>query len=174
MQVSVQSRTNPTTQPVVANLNDKKLLPEQITKRKTLKTLIVEDNSTDRELLELQLKNRVAKSKGFNFAITSVSNSTEAIDAATKASQNGGLDLVLMDIRIPGGMNGVEVAREIHAMLPNTPVLFVSASDIGQIRLDLEKTVDSLSLELLKNTLRKPVDKPELLLSAIERLCPSE
>jgi CheY-like chemotaxis protein len=38
----------------------------------------------------------------------------------------GGFDLVLSDVVMPGGMNGLELARALHERLPGLPILLTT------------------------------------------------
>ena len=64
-------------------------------------------------------------------------------EALALLSNNGeAIDLLFSDIVLPGGMNGVEVAREARRLRPNLPVLFTSGyteeSVLREGRLDPE------------------------------------
>jgi signal transduction histidine kinase/CheY-like chemotaxis protein len=52
---------------------------------------------------------------------------TASAAAALGALANGrAIDVLFSDIMMPGGMNGVELAREAHARLPDLPILLTS------------------------------------------------
>jgi PAS domain S-box-containing protein len=51
-----------------------------------------------------------------------------ALDALQELRRGLPIDLLLTDIQMPGGMNGVELADEILAKKPGLPVLFMSGS----------------------------------------------
>jgi PAS domain S-box-containing protein len=51
-----------------------------------------------------------------------------ALDALQELRRGLPIDLLLTDIQMPGGMNGVELADEIQAKKPGLPVLFMSGS----------------------------------------------
>ena len=60
--------------------------------------------------------------------VTEASNGTEGV---RKFNENRP-DVVITDIRMPGGLNGIEVAREIHRLSADTPVIVTTAyNEIG-------------------------------------------
>ncbi len=89
----------------------------------------------------------------------------ESAAAALGALANGrSVDLVLSDIMMPGGMNGVELAREIKRRRPELPLLLTSgyaeaarseAEAIGVVILPKPYRLDQLStaLQLLTKTM---------------------
>ena len=80
------------------------------------KILIVEDEHTISESLKEMLKNR-----GYDIA-GAVSSGEEAIQKSLKMRP----DLVLMDIKLKGDMDGVEAARKIHESL-DVPIVYLTA-----------------------------------------------
>ena len=82
--------------------------------------LVVEDNRINRMLIETLLDK-------FGHHIAMASSGEEALTLASEQS----FDLVLMDIEMPGGMNGFETTRALRG-LPgwvDTPVIALSAHD---------------------------------------------
>ena len=72
-----------------------------------LRTLVVDDNSSNRTILEHYLRD-------WGIACESVDRPTAAIDALERASRDGnGFELALLDFNMPQ-MNGVELVREIR------------------------------------------------------------
>jgi len=57
---------------------------------------------------------------GFSFAIETRG------DAAVARFAQGGIDLVLMDIRLPGAINGLMATRLIRRMNPTVPIILMS------------------------------------------------
>ena len=90
----------------------------QETQRKRI--LVVEDNAINRMLIEALLDK-------FGHAITMAQSGEEAIRLCALET----FDLVLMDIEMPGGMNGFETARalRIYESASQTPILALSAHD---------------------------------------------
>ncbi len=79
--------------------------------------LVVEDES----LVAKDIQNRLKK---FGYNVPAIATSgEEAIKRAGEFSP----DLVLMDIRLKGKMDGVEAAQEIHASL-NIPIIYLTAN----------------------------------------------
>jgi two-component system, sensor histidine kinase and response regulator len=73
----------------------------------SLKTLIVDDNASARDVLEDLLTTVGGK-------IEQVTSGAEAIEAVKRADEDRPFDLVLLDWRMPG-LDGVETARRIRA-----------------------------------------------------------
>jgi CheY-like chemotaxis protein len=65
------------------------------------------------------------------FAVERVTGAKEAL---TKLAENGrDVDFVFSDVVMPGGMNGVELARELRRLRPELPVLLTSVySDVAR------------------------------------------
>ena len=78
--------------------------------------LVVEDEDSYREPLTFQLTR-----EGFEVVAVADGN------AALEAFERGGVDLVLLDVMLPG-MSGVEVCRELRQR-SNVPVIMVTAKD---------------------------------------------
>lgn len=80
------------------------------------RVLLVEDNDAVASLVEEMLQ-------GLGFAPHRVSNAMEAL-----ATLENGLsfDLVFSDIVMPGGMNGIELARAIKRSAPDMPVILAT------------------------------------------------
>ena len=57
------------------------------------------------------------------YEVTHAASATAALGALANDRQ---VDIVFSDVMMPGGMNGVELAREIRACLPHLPVLLTS------------------------------------------------
>jgi PAS domain S-box-containing protein len=78
-----------------------------------------------------------------------------AADALAEMRRGLPIDLVLTDIQMPGGMDGIALADRILAKKPDMPILLMSGSS-GEDR--LQQMRHSLTLRIL----RKPVRKAEL------------
>jgi len=85
----------------------------------SVKILIVEDES----IVALDLENRL-KSLGYSVAAV-VASGEEALQKATETLP----DLVLMDIRLKGHMDGIEAAQEIRARFDVPVVYFTALTD---------------------------------------------
>jgi CheY-like chemotaxis protein len=88
-----------------------------------------------------------------------VDNGEDAIDAAARDHP----DLVLMDIRLKGEMNGIEAATVIQERM-GTPIVFVTAYSVD----DLE---DSDTLPEHSRFLSKPIGERELAAAIVEAMC---
>jgi CheY-like chemotaxis protein len=65
-------------------------------------------------------------------------------------------DLILMDINLPGRMNGIEAAKKIRALLDDIPVIFTSAYPEYQMKAKIEIGGGRMSY------LTKPIDFKEV------------
>jgi CheY-like chemotaxis protein len=111
--------------------------------------LIVEDES----IVQLDLQTRLER---LGYAVVGVASRGE--EAIAKAVELGP-DLVLMDVRLEGAMDGIEAARRIRAER-NTPVLYLTAY--------AATLQDTEGREMLGPCLSKPFGTKELQ-SAIAR-----
>lgn len=69
-------------------------------------------------------------------------------------------DVILLDVNLPGGMNGLQVARKIRTERPNTPIIILTAYH------DIEQVVHAISVGASSYC---PKDiKPETLIKIIE------
>jgi len=68
------------------------------------------------------------------FKLVQCSQGEQALSAAEDADAEGNsFDVVFLDIRMPPGLNGVEVAKTIRTIDPDVPIVFVSAySDVSE------------------------------------------
>ena len=81
-----------------------------------VKILIVEDEKIAAEDLKRTLEY-------LEYSVTSVvSSGMEAV----KAAETNKPDLILMDIKIKGEMDGIEAAKQIHALF-DIPVVYITA-----------------------------------------------
>jgi CheY-like chemotaxis protein len=66
------------------------------------------------------------------FSVTACSQGRDAISLAAKAANDGEpFDVVILDVRMPPGNDGVEAGSQIRAMDPNVEIVFVTGfSDI--------------------------------------------
>jgi CheY-like chemotaxis protein len=73
------------------------------------------------------------------FDIVACSQGNDAIDLAEKASNDGHpFDVVILDVRMPPGIDGVEAGSQIRKMDPDVEIVFVSGfSDVPLDELEL-------------------------------------
>jgi PAS domain S-box-containing protein len=86
--------------------------------------LLVEDDLVVREQLTKQLID-------LGHRVTAFATGPEALQWLT---ESGGVDLLMTDIVMPGGMNGRQLANYARALVPDVPILFTSGhSDDAQL-----------------------------------------
>jgi PAS domain S-box-containing protein len=93
---------------------------------KEVRTLVVDDNSTNRLILTEALA-------AWGALLTTAENGTQALSELVRASQAGEpYDLVLLDCRMPG-MDGFELAKHIqnHSGLAAMTILMLTSEDRG-------------------------------------------
>lgn len=117
--------------------------------------LLVEDDALVRNHVAAQLER-------LGYAVT-------ALDCAPKAlslmRDDGDFDLVLSDIRMPGELNGTDLARELRALYPDLPILLTSGfPDSDGIPRDLRRV----------GFLAKPYRRQALADKVCAMLCGSE
>jgi len=78
--------------------------------------LVVEDNEDVRELAESMLDSA-------GYAVVSAPSGEEAL---TLLEEDQGIDLVFTDVLMPGGMNGLQLADQVRARRPGTPILITT------------------------------------------------
>ena len=66
------------------------------------------------------------ETKGFE--VIEISDSREALANIDRAADSTSTRALLTDIEVPGGLNGAELAWQIHQRSPGTAVLLVSAA----------------------------------------------
>jgi DNA-binding response OmpR family regulator len=87
-----------------------------ITDRKQIHVLLVED--------EIMISEWVAQSLSEQgFAVQTAANAADALDHLAADE----VDVLLTDINLPGGMDGVTLARRARELRPNIPVVYASA-----------------------------------------------
>jgi len=76
-----------------------------------------------------------------HFEIVSCSQGQDAVDAAMEAANDGQpFDVVILDVRMPPGIDGVEAGRQIRNLDPDVEIVFVTGfSDVP--REELERRV---------------------------------
>ena len=88
------------------------------------KALIVEDDPLFRQILKEILASR--------FPSISIKEAAHGVEALQKLDMNG-LDLVFMDIKLPG-MNGLELTKKIKESHPSIPVIILTNHDTPEYR----------------------------------------
>jgi DNA-binding response OmpR family regulator len=87
-----------------------------ITDHKKIHVLLVED--------EIMISEWVAQSLSEQgFAVQTAANAADALDHLAADE----VDVLLTDINLPGGMDGVTLARRARELRPNIPVVYASA-----------------------------------------------
>jgi signal transduction histidine kinase/ActR/RegA family two-component response regulator len=93
--------------------------------------LLVDDDHAVREITASMLRE-------YGYVVLEVGSGGAALDFLGEESN---IDLVLLDFAMPG-MNGMEVARQVHSRFPTIPVLFITGyvdqavlADIGEARI---------------------------------------
>lgn len=95
------------------------------------KILIVDDQHEIRDLLRMTLE--LAQS----FILSEAGNAAEALEQVRRDCP----ELILMDVMLPGGMNGLEACRQIKQMPEAQPcpkVIIVSARPFEDLRAEFE------------------------------------
>jgi len=110
----------------------------------TSNILVVEDDQAIRSLLRLLMEDN-------GYDVVEAADGRQALDRFTNAS----IDLVLLDLRLPGGMSGFEVCRGIRRT-SQVPIIIVSAQqDSHDVVAGLEVGADDY--------VTKPFNEHELL-----------
>ena len=113
--------------------------------------LLVEDNADVAEV-------GAALFRQLGYRVRSVVNAQAALAALRL---DGDVDLVFSDILMPGGMNGLDLAREIQARFPTIPVLLTtgySASAQDAVRQGVVVLQKPYDLEGLKRNIREALE----------------
>jgi CheY-like chemotaxis protein len=91
-----------------------------------LRALIVEDNAEFSAFLKSLLKGR--------FPSATILQAADAYQAIEQLSLNA-LDIVLVDISLPGGINGLALTERIRNGGPHPPVVVLTNHDLPEYRL---------------------------------------
>ena len=113
--------------------------------------LLVEDNADVAEV-------GAGIFRQLGYRVRSVANAQAALAALRLDS---GVDLVFSDILMPGGMNGLDLAREINARFPTIPVLLTtgySASAQDAVRQGVVVLQKPYDLESLRRNIREAIE----------------
>jgi len=90
--------------------------------------LVVDDEKDVRELVETILRNA-------GFAVTSVADGAAALGIIERQA----VDLAVVDMRLLGGLNGLETVRRARARRPDLKALFISGVESTPSRRDLDR-----------------------------------
>ena len=106
------------------------------------KILVVDDKEENRRLLRKVLTRR-------GYAVIEVASGEEALESVSLERP----DLILMDIRLREGIDGIETTRKIKAMpeLAHIPIVAITASVTPD---DMQRALDSGC----SGFIRKPID----------------
>jgi PAS domain S-box-containing protein len=121
------------------------------------KILIVEDEEQVRHYVE-----RIFESEGL--AVLSASNAIEALELL---EDHHDVDLLVTDIVMPGGMNGLQLAETARRRLPGLKVLLTSGNaSMGTLREGFDRRRDTLlpkpyTREALARAVSRVMSKPE-------------
>lgn len=114
--------------------------------RSSLLTLIVDDNTTNLRILEKTLKHHFSHIVDHD-SLVKAENGCAALDA-WRANE---FDMILLDIDMPGGMDGVQVAQEIRKFDKEVIIIACTTSDSPSSR----ETYKSVGMD---GCVRKPID----------------
>jgi PAS domain S-box-containing protein len=118
------------------------------------KVLIVDDEC---DLLEVT--SSYVKELGFD-----VISASDGIIALTLLERNPDIEYLLTDIVMPGGINGVSLAKQVRERLPNIKILYMSGFPSGVI-------ADKSGIELDAPLITKPFSFNELVAAIDELVC---
>jgi two-component system response regulator PilR (NtrC family) len=120
------------------------------------KILVVDDESSMRQLLEIMLRKE-------GYAVTSA----ESRGAAAAALARESVDLVVTDVKLPDG-DGIEILRQVKASSPDTVVVVMTAygsteTAVAAMKLGAhDYLIKPFDMEELKLVVRNALEKEEL------------
>ncbi len=120
--------------------------------KRPLTVLTVEDNLLLRQAMVMELEE-------VGFRVIEATHGEEAVAAMEREA---GIDVLFTDIRLPGDIDGWEIARRFRELHPERPIIYASAYAPGADR----RVTDSLFFP-------KPY-RPSHIIRAIERLTAGE
>src|SRR5262247_1453440 len=116
--------------------------------------LLVEDDAISRTSFAETLL-------GHGYDVIEAGGAAEALALVSK--HRADIELVITDMVLPPGMNGITLVENIELLLPNVPIIMVSAY--------LSQTSGEVILRGKADFLRKPITPP-VLLAAVQRHAP--
>jgi CheY-like chemotaxis protein len=137
------------------DLRPKARLPATAHDRRELprgRVLLVEDDATVAALTGQMLET-------IGFSVTHAKSAADALKSLSGATEP---DIVFSDVMMPGGMNGVELAREIRRNWPNLPVVLTTGyieAARSAVMEGLQVLVKPYELEMLARTLNAHLPK---------------
>ena len=119
-----------------------------------LRVLVVEKHAATQEFLRNTLES-------FAFHVTTAQSAEQGL--LLTLPEDEPFDLVVMDCKLPGGMDGLEAARQIRqaAHLANTRIILL---------IDKEEMLQKASLEILNGWLVKPITRSQLFDAVMQAL----
>lgn len=88
--------------------------------------LWIEDNYSEQEEAEIRAG---AASAGFELQITNSKDGSNITELAAHQTEYHAFDLVLLDLKLAGGVKGDQLAPQVRQLFRTTPILFYSGSD---------------------------------------------
>jgi two-component system, response regulator PdtaR len=94
------------------------MVPNQEVQRTPARILVVEDEVLIRNLIAEELRDA-------GFFVIEAANAEEAM---TYLKACGDVDLVFTDIRMPGSLSGLDLARQLRGQHPSLPIILTSGN----------------------------------------------
>ena len=110
-----------------------------------MRILIVDDEPGWRDLLSLELSSA-------DYEVVTASNAQEGLDLLHKES----FDLVITDVRMPGGLDGIDMIQSYRRKNPDQKIIFVTGYAV-------EEKIEQVLQAGRVVCLRKPFENIELL-----------
>jgi len=99
----------------------------------SVRVLILDDDEMMRIITQRMFEH-------FNCEVTTVDNGEEAVRVFAEGRRQGNAyDLILLDLRIDNGMNGVDAAAEICALAPQTMMVAMSGDNRDEVMMQFKK-----------------------------------
>jgi len=143
-----------------------KLIQELRVLRQPPCALVIEDDRHDAELMTHTLR-------GMGVKTSVVSNGRDAISLIKESltPTTPDLNIIFLDLKLPGGPDGPSILKEIRGLAPNLPVIVVTgtvdspmvteAAKLGYVGL-VEKPLQPVDIQEILNKHRIRTQKPQL------------